>query len=357
MLWFLFGLFLAGVTVCIAVLYQAYGAVPAKELKRRARRGDELAALLYRPVAYGLDARIILAATGLISLYFAFVVLVEAVSEWLAVPVLLGVGFLGYVIVRSRGGSAPASVWVAAKVSPPLTWLAERLHPLLDLVGRGLRKIFPIRLHSGLYEKEDLAKLLEQQKGQPDNRIEPGEIDLLLHALSFGDKHVSDVLVPKRVVSSVRAEDTVGPVLMAELHTTGHSRFPVFEGKKQQDTVVGILYLRDIIGMTKTVPVREAMHAEVSYIHEDFTLYQALQAFIKTKQHLFIVVNAFEEYVGIITIEDVLERVIGKLIVDEFDKYDDLRAVAAAAARKEHAENHKNGVGAEPTPETKEMVQ
>ena len=145
--------------------------------------------------------------------------------------------------------------------------------------------------------------------------------------------------------------------LMAELHTTGHSRFPVFEGKKQQDTVVGILYLRDIIGMTKTVPVREAMHAEVSYIHEDFTLYQALQAFIKTKQHLFIVVNAFEEYVGIITIEDVLERVIGKLIVDEFDKYDDLRAVAAAAARKEHAENHKNGVGAEPTPETKEMVQ
>ncbi|QQS69160.1 CBS domain-containing protein [Candidatus Saccharibacteria bacterium] len=79
------------------------------------------------------------------------------------------------------------------------------------------------------------------------------------------------------------------------------------------------------------------MRRKVTYVHEDFTLYQTLQAFIKTKQHLFIVVNSFEEYVGIITIEDVLERVIGKLIVDEFDRYDDLRAVAAAAAKKDHA--------------------
>jgi CBS domain containing-hemolysin-like protein len=48
------------------------------------------------------------------------------------------------------------------------------------------------------------------------------------------------------------------------------------------------------------------------------------------------VVNSFEEYVGIITMEDVLETMIGKLIVDEFDRYDDLRAVAARAAHKEH---------------------
>jgi CBS domain containing-hemolysin-like protein len=74
-------------------------------------------------------------------------------------------------------------------------------------------------------------------------------------------------------------------------------------------------------------------------VHEDFTLYQALQAFLKTKHHLFLVVNSFEELVGILTIEDVLEQMIGKPIVDEFDRYDDLRAVAAAAAKKDHV-NH-----------------
>jgi CBS domain containing-hemolysin-like protein len=102
-----------------------------------------------------------------------------------------------------------------------------------------------------------------------------------------------------------------------------------------------VLYLHDLVAQKASGSVRDIMRRKVTYVHEDFTLYQTLQAFIKTKQHLFVVVNSFEEYVGIITIEDVLERVIGKLIVDEFDRYDDLRAVAAAAARKDHAAHDK----------------
>jgi len=156
-------------------------------------------------------------------------------------------------------------------------------------------------------------------------------------------------------VASVSADDDIGPVLMGELHGTGHSRFPVYEGTKEH--IIGTLYLHDLVGTKATGRVRDIMSKKVVYVHEKFTLYQTLQAFIKTKKHLFIVVNEFEEYVGIITIEDVLERVIGKLIVDEFDQYDDLRAVAAAAAKKEHIHNHKDGVGAEPTPETQEVVQ
>ena len=128
-------------------------------------------------------------------------------------------------------------------------------------------------------------------------------------------------------------------MLMGELHTSGHSRFPVYEAKK--DNIVGVLYLHDLVATKQSGVVRTVMRRKVTYVHEEFTLYQTLQAFIKTKQHLFVAVNSFEEYVGIITIEDVLERVIGKLIVDEFDTYDDLRAVAAAAARKDHAANVK----------------
>jgi CBS domain containing-hemolysin-like protein len=86
-------------------------------------------------------------------------------------------------------------------------------------------------------------------------------------------------------------------------------------------------------------------------VHEDFTLYQALQAFLKTKHHLFLVVNSFEELVGILTIEDVLEQMIGKPIVDEFDRYDDLRAVAAAAAHKDHTEHKKDKAEPEAEPE------
>lgn len=341
---FVLGIICGLVAVSLAVLYKTYAHIPAKELKRRARKGDELAALLYRPVAYGLSAQIILATLGLVSLYFALVLLTNAVSVWLAIPVIMILGVFGLFFVQSRGGAHPASLWLAGKVSPALAWLAERLHPLLNSISNALRHLLPIRVHSGLYEKADLAKLLEQQKTQPDNRIDPGEIDLLAHALSFGDKTVADALVPKRVVVDVKVADSVGPVLMGELHASGHSRFPVYEG--QHDHIVGVLYLHDLVEIKHTGTVRDIMRSKVMYVHENFTLYQTLQAFVKTKQHLFVVVNEFEEYVGIITIEDVLERVIGKLIVDEFDKYDDLRAVAAAAARKEHDHIEKKGTDA-----------
>jgi CBS domain containing-hemolysin-like protein len=57
--------------------------------------------------------------------------------------------------------------------------------------------------------------------------------------------------------------------------------------------------------------------------------------YLRTQHHLFLVVNEFEEIVGIITIEDVIEQIIGRKIVDEFDQYADLRAVAKQLARKE----------------------
>jgi CBS domain containing-hemolysin-like protein len=355
MLLTILGVFLAIIAVATFVLARVYSQIPAKELKRRARKGDEIASLLYQTISYGVGVWVILGIIGLLSLYFSFVSLTVGLDVWLATPILLLVAFFGFFAVQSRGGIHDAAFWLAAKVSPALSWTTERLHPVLDAIGRALRRILPLRVHSGLYEKEDLAKLLEQQKGQPDNRIDSGEIDLLINALGFGDKTVVDALVPKRVVASVSVDDDIGPVLMGELHATGHSRFPVYEGTKEH--IIGTLYLHDLVGTKATGKVRDIMSKKVVYVHEKFTLYQTLQAFIKTKKHLFIVVNEFEEYVGIITIEDVLERVIGKLIVDEFDQYDDLRAVAAAAAKKEHAHNHKDGIGAEPTPEAQEVVQ
>jgi CBS domain containing-hemolysin-like protein len=132
----------------------------------------------------------------------------------------------------------------------------------------------------------------------------------------------------------VAASETVGPILMDELSKSGHSRFPVYDEKR--DNIVGILYLHDLVGAKQAGRVDDIMSKRLRYVHEDFTLYQTLQAFLHTKQHLFLVVNSFEELVGIITIEDVLEQMIGRPIVDEFDKYDDLRAVAAAAAHKDH---------------------
>ncbi|HSX42948.1 MAG TPA: CBS domain-containing protein [Candidatus Saccharimonadales bacterium] len=343
MLGFIFGLLLAGLSLVFWTLDRTYQHVPSKELKRLARHGDDVAVLLYRAAAYGMSLRVVLAGGALLFLIIALGCLVSAVGVWLAALVLVAVGLVGSMSMVPSSDLTRSSLWLAKKAAPGLSWFLGRTQPVLGLVARFIRKRRPLHVHTGLYEKSDLVELLELQKDQPDSRIVPSEIALLQHALTFGDRLVADALVPKRVVKMVAASDAVGPILMDELSKSGHSRFPVYDEKL--DNIVGILYLHDLVGVKKTGAVRDVMSQKLTYVHENFSLYQTLQAFLRTKQHLFLVVNSFEELVGIITIEDVIEQMIGRPIVDEFDTYDDLRAVAAAAAHHDHKSHD------EPTPE------
>lgn len=156
---------------------------------------------------------------------------------------------------------------------------------------------------------------------------------LLTHSLSFGTRHVSEVMTPRSVIDTVEGKELLGPLALDELHKTGHSRFPVIEG--DIDHIVGILHVQDLLTIShkKSQSAAQAMESRVFYIREDQSLQHALSAFIRTHHHLFIVVNQYRETVGIVSLEDVIEALIGRKIIDEFDAHDDLRAVAARNPR------------------------
>jgi CBS domain-containing protein len=232
-------------------------------------------------------------------------------------------------------------VKVAVWATPTVAWLLRKLHPILDRIVDMVRKRRPLTIHTGLYDKEDLTQLIESQKHQPDSRISTETLELLAHVLTFGDKVVSDSMVPARAVRSVSADETIAPVIIEELHESGFSRFPVYKG--EVGNFVGTMYLRDLVTLKHTGAIGDVMIPDVYYVHEDHPLEQVLDAFLKTQHHMFIVVNSFEEFVGIITIEDILEEILGCKIVDEFDQYDDIRAVAAHQAVAEHEKRKKDG--------------
>ena len=349
MLNLILGLLLVAGSIILLVLQRTYLHVPTRELKRLARSGDEVAQLLYRAAAYGMSLRILLSGGAIVFAAVSLICLTNVLGIVLAVLVLLVLLIVGSFAFVPSSELTGGSLFVARKLAPAVAWLLERLQPVLAWLTNGIRRYRHVQVHTGLYEKPDLVDLLERQKGQPDSRITLSEVNLLQHALSFGEQHVSSVLTPKRVMKSVSADESVGPLLMSDLHTSGHSRFPVYRG--ETDNIVGILYLHDLVGAREMGTVADVMSRKLTYIHEDFTLQRALQVFLKTKQHLFLVVNSFEELVGVLTIEDVLEQMIGHQIVDEFDRYDDLRAVAASAAAKEH-KAHK-----EPEPEAESTTE
>jgi CBS domain containing-hemolysin-like protein len=162
-------------------------------------------------------------------------------------------------------------------------------------------------------------------------------------SLTLDNHTVEDVMTPVSVVETADVKDALGPLVLDGLHKTGHSRFPVIDGDINH--VVGILYLRDIINLRSTkATVKEAMDPRVHYIHENQTLEHALNGFLRTHHHLFVVVNDYRETVGVLALEDVIETLLGKKIVDEFDRYDDLRAVAESNPRKNNLPKGKTDI-------------
>ena len=329
-------LVLGSLTLFVISLQRTYSRIPAKELKRRAREGDALAAALHKASVYGYSLRVILWVLIGITASAFFVYVSRSAPVWLALPVSALLVWVGFIWIPSGEVTSVGQV-MAHHLAPLLARLLYYLHPFIDKVRRTIRRFRPLHIHTGLYEKADLLDLIDEQQVQTDNRIEAFELEIARRALVFGDKLIRDFMTPRRVVKMVAADEDLGPVLMDELHANGHSRFPVFEGK--DDNIVGTLFLRDLVKKRSGGKVRGAMKGPVLYLHEEQILHDALQAILKTHHHLYIVVNNFEEYVGIITIEDVLEQIVGQAIVDEFDEYDDLRAVAARTAKKEHKQH------------------
>ena len=184
-----------------------------------------------------------------------------------------------------------------------------------------------IQLHS----QAELRHLIETSSGIVTN----DEKKLLLSGLDFSGKLVREAMTPRSMIDSINKIELLGPLVLDDLHKKGHSRFPVIE--TDVDHVVGILHLRDILRVDTskkhTPKVETVMEKRVFYIHEDQTLEHALTAFIKTHHHLFVVVNEYRETVGLLSLEDVIEALIGREIVDEFDTHDDLRAVASRNPR------------------------
>ena len=219
-----------------------------------------------------------------------------------------------------------------ARLSPYIMIYLKLMTPISRTIGRMLDKTVGTDTPD-IYSTDELVKILEEHEQSEDSDIEADEIAIVRNAMNFGDKLVHDVMTPKSVVTAIDKDETVSAVVLKELHESGHSRFPVYD--ETIDNIVGLLYLRDLVDTKKhSKTVKEAMSKDVYFVNDSQALDHALNAFIRTKTHLFIVVNEFKEVTGIITIEDIIEEIMGREIIDEFDRYDDMREVAALHATK-----------------------
>jgi len=347
---FVFAVILAIIMLLAIVLNKNYHELPIKELRYKARQNKQPEKTLYKVSAYGPSLQNLLIIITVISAAGSFILLSTQLSglfAFLVVVFLLWLAFLWLPSARSSSFGRHLAVWFAW----PLAWTLNYTHPFFDKLSRLMHDNSASYGHTGIYDKADLVDLLNWQKDQPDSRIPSIELNMAESVLNFGDRLVSDVLIPRQKVHTINAVDHISPVLIDELHKSGLSFFPVYESKK--DNIVGTLFIGDLIDQAKTnQQVKDVMRSAVYYVHEDFNLLRVFKAFLKTHHHLFIVVNKFEEFVGVVSIENIVSEILGEEISDEFDSYEDLRAVASSKTKTNHTD-----MADIPASEDKEMIE
>jgi CBS domain containing-hemolysin-like protein len=288
------------------------------ELERRAAENDHTAHTVLRREKASVDL-LSLKHFIVVVLLLIIVVWSLAVFGWVIGSIIALIVGLSYAPLARTKPITRLSSKLYSRIERKLIAFTERHLSFFAVIRVANRKVV---LHIG--SKEELQYLVETSK----NILSNEERKLIINGLSFTDRQIREIMTPKSVIDTVKKTEFLGPLMLDELHKTGHSRLPVID--TDIDHIVGILHLQGLLALDikRSVSAEKAMEPQVFYIREDQTLQHALAAFLRTRHQLFIVINEYRETVGLISLEDVIEALLGRKIVDEFDAHDDLRAVA-----------------------------
>jgi putative hemolysin len=215
----------------------------------------------------------------------------------------------------------------ALAVSTPVRWFFIVMRPLIwllqestNLALRALNLEPPGAEHEAHSEAE-LRMLLSSSAEQGE--IEHSEQEMLYKVFDFADKEVVDVMVPRPEVVAISVALPAEDVLEAVLESP-YTRYPVY--RESLDDIVGVLHIRDLIEAMQGSGVAavdlEAIVRPAYMVPETKSLGVLLAEFRRTNQHLAVVIDEYGSMEGIVTLEDLLEEIVGE-IEDEFDLPDE----------------------------------
>ncbi|MDF7813352.1 hemolysin family protein [Hymenobacter sp. YC55] len=197
-----------------------------------------------------------------------------------------------------------------AFITFPFIWMLDRLSNLV-LRMFGVGSVHEAEVHTS----EELRLLLDQSK--QSGEIQESEHELLENVFEFNDRMVKQIMVPRTKLSAIDVH-TPQDGILETVYNEGFSRIPVYEGNI--DNIVGILYVKDLLQIIRrNEPIVLAKIMRPAYfVPETKKINRLLRQFQRKHTHMAIVSDEFGGVSGIVTIEDIMEELVGE-IQDEYD--------------------------------------
>ncbi|WP_163850573.1 HlyC/CorC family transporter [Pseudooceanicola aestuarii] len=230
----------------------------------------------------------------------------------------------------------------ASRVAGPIRVIITLFSPIVSAVRvlvRGVLRIFGVRTDPDsqiLAVREEIAGAL--QLGHSEGVVEKEDRDRILGALDLGDRAVEEIMLHRSRIEMINAADAPADILTQCLRSN-HTRLPVYEG--EPENIIGIIHAKDLLrAMHKLAFVTASETAEDAetpavtaltgfriedvvmppyFVPETTTLDEQMRQFLRLHTHFALVVDEYGALQGLITLEDILEEIVGE-ITDEFDQ-------------------------------------
>jgi CBS domain containing-hemolysin-like protein len=250
---------------------------------------------------------------------------------WFSVFFTLAILLLSEILPKTIGVEFNSAL--APYVAPPLKVMVIVLKPIV-LICQAVTRLIP-RKSSTLISADELTTIarLSRKSGE----IERDQEQVITNILDLRDKTVRQVMTPRTVTFSLSKDMTVGEAACLKNQWRIHSRVPIYD--KDTDDVVGIVLSYEVMlaaADDKHDITLEKIMKPVHFVPETAPLNKVFIDFFDKQQHLFMVVDEYGRVTGIISMEDVIEEIMGREIVDESDRTKDMRALARESKPGQH---------------------
>jgi CBS domain containing-hemolysin-like protein len=217
----------------------------------------------------------------------------------------------------------------------PLMWICALMAPISRVVGFVVRFTLRPRLKT---EDGDSEILLLAEKNAKEGTLTTNERDMINNALSLDALLVNEIMTPRTVVYTFEGDTRIDSLLDTSFEIP-FARIPVYED--HGDNIIGVVRRRDILGAKaqgRNDALVKDLAGEVLFVPDNAAASDALQTLLKHHQQLAIAVDEFGSMSGVITIEDVIEHIIGQEIFEDDDPAIDMRELAR---RRQYAEKRR----------------
>ncbi len=316
----LFGLVLI---VFSAAAEMAFASVSRAQLRRvlakQQARADVAAALLSEPARL-LSTLLVQKLIGFVTVTAATIFLVQSAGQgrWVGWWLLAAIFIMLLAQYLARAWAVGREERLALRLAPAVRFLALLISPVTGLLRRVGHSALPAgAAEESIFLSEDGLRFLLNVT-EEETIIEDDEKELIASIFEFSDKLVREVMVPRIDVAAVPVDMSMSEALDVILRA-GHSRIPVYHDS--MDNILGVLYAKDLLRYLRDgrtdVPLNNILRPAY-FIPESKKVDELLGELQQRKVHMAIVVDEYGGTAGLVTIEDLLEEIVGE-IQDEYD--------------------------------------